>query len=146
MPVLYWQFEKLLISITNIQNTSVIEAGRWFIRAKLFFWKLWFFFYTDRHLEEFPTLLHCAARFGLKNLAAVLLKHPEAAKACKISNTDGDVPASIAEKHGHKEIRELIKELLVCSYAFSFAIHNQVTMMFPLLKLSNISFAKPCTL
>ncbi|XP_420665.7 B-cell scaffold protein with ankyrin repeats isoform X2 [Gallus gallus] len=66
----------------------------------------------NRHLEEFPTLLHCAARFGLKNLAAVLLKHPEAAKACKISNTDGDVPASIAEKHGHKEIRELIKELL----------------------------------
>ncbi|XP_015717622.1 B-cell scaffold protein with ankyrin repeats [Coturnix japonica] len=67
----------------------------------------------NSHLEEFPTLLHCAARFGLKNLATVLLKYPKASKACKITNIDGDVPASIAEKHGHKEIGELIKELLI---------------------------------
>ncbi|XP_052537512.1 B-cell scaffold protein with ankyrin repeats isoform X2 [Tympanuchus pallidicinctus] len=65
------------------------------------------------HLEKFPTLLHCAARFGLKNLTAILLKHPEATRACKITNIDGDVPASIAEKHGHKKIRELIKELSI---------------------------------
>lgn len=103
-------------------------------------------FYTDSHLEEFPTLLHCAARFGLKNLTAVLLKHPEATRACKITNIDGDVPASIAEKHGHKKIRELIKELSVGSCAFSFAIHSQITMKFPLLKLPNTSFVKPCTL
>ncbi|XP_021251733.1 B-cell scaffold protein with ankyrin repeats isoform X1 [Numida meleagris] len=67
----------------------------------------------NSHLEEFPTLLHCAARFGLKNLAAVLLKHPEATQSCKITNIDGDDPASIAEKHGHKELRELIKELSI---------------------------------
>ncbi|XP_065593023.1 B-cell scaffold protein with ankyrin repeats [Cyrtonyx montezumae] len=67
----------------------------------------------NSHLKEFPTLLHCAARFGLKNLATVLLKHPEATQACKITNIDGDDPASIAEKHGHKELRELIKELLI---------------------------------
>nr|XP_047922353.1 B-cell scaffold protein with ankyrin repeats isoform X4 [Anser cygnoides] len=66
---------------------------------------------ANSHLEEFPTLLHCAARFGLKNLAALLLKCPEATWACRIANTHGDDPASLAEKHGHKELRKLIKEL-----------------------------------
>ncbi|XP_035180958.1 B-cell scaffold protein with ankyrin repeats isoform X3 [Oxyura jamaicensis] len=66
---------------------------------------------ASSHLEEFPTLLHCAARFGLKNFAALLLKCPEATWACRIANTHGDDPASLAEKHGHKELRKLIKEL-----------------------------------
>ncbi|KGL93705.1 B-cell scaffold protein with ankyrin repeats, partial [Charadrius vociferus] len=66
---------------------------------------------ANSHLEEFPTLLHCAARFGLKNLAAFLLNCPEATWACKITNKYGDDPASIAEKHGHRELRKLIKEL-----------------------------------
>ncbi|KFZ53689.1 B-cell scaffold protein with ankyrin repeats, partial [Antrostomus carolinensis] len=66
---------------------------------------------ANSHLEEFPTLLHCAARFGLKNLAAFLLNSPEATRACKITNKYGDDPASIAEKHGHRELRKLIKEL-----------------------------------
>ncbi|NXJ61301.1 BANK1 protein, partial [Rostratula benghalensis] len=68
---------------------------------------------TNKHLEEFPTLLHCAARFGLKNLATFLLDCPEATQACKITNKYGDDPASIAERHGHKEIRKLIRELSV---------------------------------
>ncbi|NXT17593.1 BANK1 protein, partial [Syrrhaptes paradoxus] len=63
------------------------------------------------HSEEFPTLLHCAARFGLKNLAMFLLSCPETAQACKITNKYGDDPASVAEKHGHRELRKLIKEL-----------------------------------
>uniref|UniRef100_A0A8C3QMS6 B cell scaffold protein with ankyrin repeats 1 n=1 Tax=Cyanoderma ruficeps TaxID=181631 RepID=A0A8C3QMS6_9PASS len=66
---------------------------------------------ADSHLEEFPTLLHCAARFGLKNLATFLLSCPEATRACKITNKYGDDPESIAKKHGHKELRKLIKEL-----------------------------------
>uniref|UniRef100_A0A8B9ZRW1 B-cell scaffold protein with ankyrin repeats n=1 Tax=Anas zonorhyncha TaxID=75864 RepID=A0A8B9ZRW1_9AVES len=90
----------------------------------------------EHHLEEFPTLLHCAARFGLKNLAALLLKCPEATWACRIANTHGDDPASLAEKHGHKELRKLIKELSVSSYAFSYAINKQGTVMF--LLISNI--------
>ncbi|KAL2304884.1 hypothetical protein Nmel_006839, partial [Mimus melanotis] len=66
---------------------------------------------ASSHLEEFPTLLHCAARFGLKNLAAFLLSCPEATWACKITNKYGDDPENIAKKHGHKELRKLIKEL-----------------------------------
>ncbi|NXY70754.1 BANK1 protein, partial [Glareola pratincola] len=65
------------------------------------------------HLEEFPTLLHCAARFGLKNLATFLLNCPEATWACKITNKYGDDPASIAEKHGHRELRKLIREFSI---------------------------------
>ncbi|XP_017677706.1 PREDICTED: B-cell scaffold protein with ankyrin repeats [Lepidothrix coronata] len=68
---------------------------------------------ADSHLEEFPTLLHCAARFGLKNLAMFLLSCPEATWACKITNKYGDDPESIAEKHGHKELRKLIKDLSI---------------------------------
>lgn len=85
--------------------------------------------HTDSHLEEFPTLLHCAARFGLKNLATFLLNCPEATRACKIANKYGDDPASIAEKHGHRELRKLIKELSVSPYAFSYVIYNQGTMV-----------------
>ncbi|KFQ17365.1 B-cell scaffold protein with ankyrin repeats, partial [Merops nubicus] len=66
---------------------------------------------ANNHWEEFPTLLHCAARFGLKNLAKFLLSCPEATWACKITNKYGDDPASIAEKHGHRELRSLFKEL-----------------------------------
>ncbi|KFV97816.1 B-cell scaffold protein with ankyrin repeats, partial [Eurypyga helias] len=66
---------------------------------------------ANSNLEEFPTLLHCAARFGLKNLAMFLLSCPEATLACKITNKYGDDPASVAEKHGHRELRKLIKEL-----------------------------------
>ncbi|XP_075277564.1 B-cell scaffold protein with ankyrin repeats isoform X2 [Opisthocomus hoazin] len=68
---------------------------------------------ANSHLEEFPTLLHCAARFGLKNLATFLLNCPEATQACKITNKYGDDPASIAEKNGHRELRKLIKELSI---------------------------------
>ncbi|KAM6429746.1 B-cell scaffold protein with ankyrin repeats [Rhynochetos jubatus] len=68
---------------------------------------------ANSHLEEFPTLLHCAARFGLKNLATFLLSCPEATLACKITNKYGDDPASIAEKHGHRELKKLIKELSI---------------------------------
>ncbi|XP_071664337.1 B-cell scaffold protein with ankyrin repeats isoform X1 [Patagioenas fasciata] len=68
---------------------------------------------ANSHLEEFPTLLHCAARFGLKNLATFLLSCPEATWACKITDKYGDDPASIAEKHGHRELRKLIAELSI---------------------------------
>ncbi|NXI53708.1 BANK1 protein, partial [Chloroceryle aenea] len=66
---------------------------------------------ANSHLEEFPTLLHCAANFGLKNLVTFLLHCPEATRACKITNKYGDDPASLAEKHGHRDLRNLITAL-----------------------------------
>ncbi|XP_062430942.1 B-cell scaffold protein with ankyrin repeats [Rhea pennata] len=67
---------------------------------------------ANRHLEELPTLLHCAAKFGLKNLAALLLRCPKATQACNITNKNGDNPAGIARKHGHKELQKLIGDFL----------------------------------
>ncbi|XP_068798097.1 B-cell scaffold protein with ankyrin repeats isoform X1 [Struthio camelus] len=68
---------------------------------------------ANSHLEELPTLLHCAAKFGLKNLAALLLRCPKAIQACNITNKDGDDPAGIAGKHGHKEVQKLIRDFLI---------------------------------
>uniref|UniRef100_A0A803TX10 B-cell scaffold protein with ankyrin repeats n=2 Tax=Anolis carolinensis TaxID=28377 RepID=A0A803TX10_ANOCA len=68
---------------------------------------------TDSHLEELPTLLHCAAKFGLKKLAALLLQCPEAILACSLNNKYGENPALLAEKHGHREIQKIIKELSI---------------------------------
>nr|XP_060635146.1 B-cell scaffold protein with ankyrin repeats [Anolis sagrei ordinatus] len=65
---------------------------------------------TDSHSEELPTLLHCAAKFGLKKLAALLLQCPEAILACSLNNKYGENPALLAEKHGHREIQKIIKE------------------------------------
>uniref|UniRef100_A0A8B9EXX5 B-cell scaffold protein with ankyrin repeats n=1 Tax=Amazona collaria TaxID=241587 RepID=A0A8B9EXX5_9PSIT len=74
---------------------------------------------ANSYLEEFPTLLHCAARFGLKNLATLLLDSPEATKACKITNKYGEDPVTIAEKHRHTKLRKLIRELSVSPCTFS---------------------------
>ncbi|XP_033015460.1 B-cell scaffold protein with ankyrin repeats [Lacerta agilis] len=68
---------------------------------------------TDSHLEELPTLLHCAAKFGLKKLTALLLQCPEAIRACRIANKYRENPACIAEKYGYKEIQKIITELSV---------------------------------
>ncbi|XP_025934240.1 B-cell scaffold protein with ankyrin repeats isoform X1 [Apteryx rowi] len=68
---------------------------------------------ANSHLEELPTLLHCAAKFGLKNLAALLLRCPKATQACNITNKDGDNPAGIAGKHGHEELQKLIRDFLI---------------------------------
>uniref|UniRef100_A0ABM5GJX9 B-cell scaffold protein with ankyrin repeats isoform X3 n=1 Tax=Pogona vitticeps TaxID=103695 RepID=A0ABM5GJX9_9SAUR len=64
----------------------------------------------DLQVKELPTLLHCAAKFGLKKLASLLLQCPEAAWACNIINKYGENPGHLAEKYGHKEIQKIIKE------------------------------------
>ncbi|XP_074848093.1 B-cell scaffold protein with ankyrin repeats isoform X2 [Carettochelys insculpta] len=70
---------------------------------------------ANSYLEELPTLLHCAAKFGLTNLANLLLQSPEASQACRITNKHGENPAHIAEKHGHKELQQIIQKLSINS-------------------------------
>ncbi|KAM5191514.1 LOW QUALITY PROTEIN: B-cell scaffold protein with ankyrin repeats [Mantella aurantiaca] len=57
---------------------------------------------------EIPTILHCAAKLGLKEVTRQLLQSPAADHICQITNKYGDDPARIAEKHGHKDIQEII--------------------------------------
>ncbi|XP_050800378.1 B-cell scaffold protein with ankyrin repeats isoform X2 [Gopherus flavomarginatus] len=68
---------------------------------------------ANSYWEELPTLLHCAAKFGLKNLATLLLQCPEASQACRITNKHGENPAHIAGKHGHNELQKIIQELSI---------------------------------
>ncbi|KAM8924561.1 phosphoinositide 3-kinase adapter protein 1 [Pelodytes ibericus] len=60
--------------------------------------------------EELPTLLHFSAKYGLKNLTALLLTCPGALQAYSVSNKHGDFPNNKAEKHGYRDLRQFIDE------------------------------------
>ncbi|XP_068113665.1 phosphoinositide 3-kinase adapter protein 1 isoform X2 [Hyperolius riggenbachi] len=60
--------------------------------------------------EELPTLLHFSAKYGLKNLTALLLTCPGALQAYSVSNKHGDFPNYLAEKYGFKDLRQFIDE------------------------------------
>ncbi|XP_029452919.1 B-cell scaffold protein with ankyrin repeats isoform X2 [Rhinatrema bivittatum] len=61
--------------------------------------------------EELPTLLHCAAKFGLKNLISILTQCPGAIQASRLVNKYGEDPANLAARYGHKDLQKLIAEL-----------------------------------
>ncbi|XP_021794360.1 B-cell scaffold protein with ankyrin repeats isoform X6 [Papio anubis] len=65
------------------------------------------------HFKELPTLLHCAAKFGLKNLAIHLLQCSGATWASKMKNMEGSDPAHIAERHGHKELKKIFEDFSI---------------------------------
>ncbi|XP_046946720.1 B-cell scaffold protein with ankyrin repeats isoform X1 [Lynx rufus] len=65
------------------------------------------------HFKELPTLLHCAAKFGLKNLAIHLLQCSGATWASKVKNLEGSDPAHIAERHGHKELKKIFEDFSI---------------------------------
>ncbi|XP_040481240.1 B-cell scaffold protein with ankyrin repeats [Ursus maritimus] len=65
------------------------------------------------HFKELPTLLHCAAKFGLKNLAIHLLQCSGATWASKMKNFEGSDPAHIAERHGHKELKKIFEDFSI---------------------------------
>ncbi|XP_051022011.1 B-cell scaffold protein with ankyrin repeats [Acomys russatus] len=64
------------------------------------------------HARELPTLLHCAAKFGLKNLALHLLQCPGAEWAARMKNTDGSELLDIAERHGHEELKKIFEDFV----------------------------------
>ncbi|XP_053317541.1 B-cell scaffold protein with ankyrin repeats-like [Spea bombifrons] len=60
--------------------------------------------------EEVPTLLHCAAKYGLKEVTLLLMQCQGADLISRITNKYGDDPAAIAEKHGHTHIQKIIQQ------------------------------------
>ncbi|XP_035667320.1 A-kinase anchor protein 13-like isoform X6 [Branchiostoma floridae] len=64
--------------------------------------------------EEDPqpreTLLHFAARLGLRRLAGFLVEKPGAETAIKLANKDGDLPTDLAKKTGHDELAALLAD------------------------------------
>ncbi|XP_037661329.1 phosphoinositide 3-kinase adapter protein 1 isoform X2 [Choloepus didactylus] len=65
---------------------------------------------TNQRDEELPTLLHFAAKYGLKNLTALLLTCPGALQAYSVANKHGHYPNTIAERHGFRDLRQFIDE------------------------------------
>ncbi|XP_073993161.1 DBB domain-containing protein stumps isoform X1 [Rhodnius prolixus] len=62
--------------------------------------------------EEFPTLLHFAARYGLEKLCWQLLECPGGETACQIRNGNNQTPAEIAERSGHSNLAHALQGYL----------------------------------
>ncbi|XP_072481086.1 B-cell scaffold protein with ankyrin repeats [Notamacropus eugenii] len=67
----------------------------------------------NTQFPELPSLLHCAAKFGLKNLAVHLLQCSGATWALKAKNIEGADPALIAESQGHEELKRILEEFSI---------------------------------
>lgn len=59
--------------------------------------------------EEYPTLLHFAAKWGLERLCIQLLECPGGDAACEIKNYAGKTPAEIAETEGFAKLCKSLK-------------------------------------
>ncbi|KAM9808885.1 phosphoinositide 3-kinase adapter protein 1 isoform X2 [Syngnathus typhle] len=68
---------------------------------------------TCKRNEELPTLLHFAAKYGLKKLTSVLLQIPGALQSYSVMNKNGDYPNTLAEKNGFPDLREFIDEVVL---------------------------------
>lgn len=62
--------------------------------------------------EELPTLLHFAAKYGLKKLTTILLQCPGALQAYSVMNKSGDYPNTLAEKSGFSDLRQFMDEFV----------------------------------
>ncbi|XP_041746088.1 A-kinase anchor protein 13 isoform X2 [Coregonus clupeaformis] len=57
------------------------------------------------------TLLHFAARRGLRRVALFLLQQPGGREALRQPNKQGSTPVSVAEKRGHDQLQQLFTEV-----------------------------------
>ncbi|XP_036323209.1 uncharacterized protein LOC118737066 isoform X2 [Rhagoletis pomonella] len=71
--------------------------------------------------EEYPTLLHFAARWGLNRLCIQLMECPGGDTACGIRNCIGKTPAELAEQEGHHKLATNI---------VSFSEFHELTTMY----------------
>ncbi|KAG8245961.1 toll-like receptor 7 signaling pathway [Homalodisca vitripennis] len=62
--------------------------------------------------EEYPTLLHFAARYGLEKLTWQLLECPGGEQASQLRNTCQLTPADMAERAGHSRLANTLKGFL----------------------------------
>ncbi|KAG9340764.1 hypothetical protein JZ751_020356 [Albula glossodonta] len=65
---------------------------------------------TSEDPDPHETLLHFAARRGLRRVALFLLKQPGGREALRTPNKQGATPASVAERRGHTQLQRLLSE------------------------------------
>ena len=66
--------------------------------------------------EEYPTLLHFGARWGLERLCIQLLECPGGDNACEMKNCSGKTPIELAETFGHTKLAASLKNFSVSIY------------------------------
>lgn len=59
--------------------------------------------------EEYPTMLHFAAKFGLEKLLWHLLESPGGEQACQLRNAAQMTPADVAEASNHQKLAQALK-------------------------------------
>ncbi|XP_017002531.2 uncharacterized protein stumps isoform X1 [Drosophila takahashii] len=84
-----------------------------------------FFTRLESSPEEYPTLLHFAARWGLDRLCIQLMECPGGDTACGVRNCAGRTPAELAEQEGHHKLAQNI---------VSFAEFHELTTMYHFFK------------
>ncbi|XP_061084536.1 phosphoinositide 3-kinase adapter protein 1 isoform X2 [Conger conger] len=82
---------------------------------------------TYERKEELPTILHFAAKFGLKELASLLLQCPGALQAYSVANKYGDYPNNMAEKHGFSDLRQFMDKYLETADKLKSPVTQSVT-------------------
>lgn len=82
----------------------------------------YFFFLGD---QEFPTLLHFAARFGFKELVWNLLECIGAVQALYVRNFHGFTALQLAEMHGQIAVSNILKSFLQVVVSFHFCLFHQ---------------------
>lgn len=63
----------------------------------------------DSSPEEYPTLLHFAAKWGFERLCMQLIECPGGEEACSLRNSQGRTPSQIAEQEGFTKLASSIK-------------------------------------
>ncbi|VVC39489.1 Hypothetical protein CINCED_3A014689 [Cinara cedri] len=59
--------------------------------------------------EEYPTMLHFAAKFGLEKLLWHLLESPGGEQACQLRNVSQMTPADVAEASNHQKLAQALR-------------------------------------
>ncbi|XP_034489261.1 phosphoinositide 3-kinase adapter protein 1 isoform X3 [Drosophila innubila] len=80
-----------------------------------------FFTRLESSPEEYPTLLHFAARWGFNRLCLQLMECPGGDTACGVRNCAGRTPAELAEQEGHHKLAQNI---------VSFSEFHNLTMVY----------------
>ncbi|XP_035461307.1 phosphoinositide 3-kinase adapter protein 1 isoform X1 [Scophthalmus maximus] len=75
---------------------------------------------------ELPTLLHFAAKYGLRKLTTILLQCPGALQAYSVMNKYGDYPNTLAEKSGFLDLRQFIDEFVATADMLKYHFEDTV--------------------
>ncbi|KAL6101493.1 pik3ap1 [Pungitius sinensis] len=67
---------------------------------------------SNKRNEELPTLLHFAAKYGLKKLTTILQQCPGALQAYSVMNKSGAFPNNLAENSGFSDLSQFMEEFL----------------------------------